>query len=98
MEISFEVITFEPVLSGHSKMEKTKVLKTDGCLMQVKSIAECSPWSILQYFSPALSYNWSFLGMAVLDGFYCIDDGGHISHEGPPMITISHQEPTAQES
>ena len=23
--------------------------------MQVKSIAECSPWSILQYFWPALS-------------------------------------------
>ena len=24
--------------------------------MQVKSIAECSPWSILQYFRPSLSY------------------------------------------
>ena len=30
--------------------------------MKVKSIAECSPWSILQYFWPALSNNWpSFL-------------------------------------
>ena len=28
--------------------------------MKVKSIAECSPWSILQYFWPALSDNWSW--------------------------------------
>ena len=27
---------------------------TNGSLMQVKIIAECSPWSILQYFGPAL--------------------------------------------
>ena len=27
--------------------------------MKVTSIAECSPWSILQYFLPALSDNWS---------------------------------------
>ena len=27
--------------------------------MKVKSIAECSPWSILQYFWPAFSGNWS---------------------------------------
>ena len=30
------------VKSGHSKKDKTKVLKTDGSLMQVESIAECS--------------------------------------------------------
>ena len=28
-------------------------------LMQVKSIAECSKWSILQYFRPSLSYQLS---------------------------------------
>ena len=28
--------------------------------MKVKCIAECSPWSILQYFWPALSDNWSW--------------------------------------
>ena len=28
--------------------------------MKVGSIAECSPWSILQYFWPALSDNWSW--------------------------------------
>ena len=34
--------TVKPVLSSHSNIDKTKVLKTDYGLMQVKSIAECS--------------------------------------------------------
>ena len=34
--------TVKPVLSGHSKIDKIKVLKTDGSLMQVESIAKCS--------------------------------------------------------
>ena len=33
---------------------------TNGSLIKVESIAECSPWSILQYFWPALSNNWSW--------------------------------------
>ena len=32
----------EPVLSARSKTGKTKVLKTDGSLIQAESIAECS--------------------------------------------------------
>ena len=32
------------------KIEKTKILRTNGNLMNVKSIAECSLWGILQYF------------------------------------------------
>ena len=40
--INREINTVKPVLSGHSKMDKTKVLKTNGSLMKVKSIAECS--------------------------------------------------------
>ena len=40
--------TVKPVLSGHSKIDKTKILMTNGTLMKVESIAECSPWSILQ--------------------------------------------------
>ena len=36
--------TVKPVLSGHSKK------KTNNRLMKVKSIAECSKGSILQYF------------------------------------------------
>ena len=41
------------------KKDKTMTLITNGSLMKVKSIAECSPWSILQYFCPAISNNWS---------------------------------------
>ena len=42
--------TVKPVLSGHSKLDKTKIFMINGCLMKVEGIAECSPWSILQYF------------------------------------------------
>ena len=52
--------TVKPVLSSHSKIDKTKVLMANGRLMKVESIAECSPWSILQYFWPALSDNRSW--------------------------------------
>ena len=34
--------TVKLVLSGHSKIDKTKVLKTNGSLKKVESIAECS--------------------------------------------------------
>ena len=42
-------------------LKKTKklVFKTNHRLMQVKRIAECSKWSILQYFRPSLSYQLS---------------------------------------
>ena len=52
--------TVIPVLSGHSKIDKTNILMSNGSLMKVKSIAECSPWSILQYFWPAISNNLSW--------------------------------------
>ena len=32
------------------KNRQNKDLNDNGSLMQVESIAECSPWSILQYF------------------------------------------------
>ena len=35
-------LTVKPVLSGHSKIEKTIVLKTNGILMKVESITEYS--------------------------------------------------------
>ena len=38
----FHIDTVKSVLSGHSKIDKTKVLKTNGSLMKVESIAECS--------------------------------------------------------
>ena len=34
--------TVKPVLSGHSKKDKTQVLKTNGSLVKVESIEECS--------------------------------------------------------
>ena len=39
---------------------KKKVFMTNGSLMKVDSVAECSSWkrSILQYFRPALSKHW----------------------------------------
>ena len=49
--------TEKPVLSGHSKRRPKLVSKTNYRLMQVKSIAECSKRSILQYFRPSLSYH-----------------------------------------
>ena len=41
------------------KKGNTKILIKIGSLMKVERIAECSPWSILQYFWPALNDNWS---------------------------------------
>ena len=40
--LCFVISTVKPVLSGHSNIDKTKVFKTNGSLMKVKSIAECS--------------------------------------------------------
>ena len=49
-------------LSKRPKM----VIKTNYRLMQVKSIAECSNVSILQYFQPALSYHLSLRSLFCL--------------------------------
>ena len=43
----------------------------NGSLMKVESIAECSPWSILQYFRLALSGNWSLENQ-----FFCLFESG----------------------
>ena len=47
---SYKHGTVKTVSNGHSKIDKTEILMTNASLMKVKSIAECSPWSILQYF------------------------------------------------
>ena len=49
--------TVKPVSNGHSQKDQKLVFKTNFCLMEVKSIAECSKCSILQYFQPSLSYH-----------------------------------------
>ena len=56
----------KPVISGQSKRRSKLVFKTDYCLMQVKSIAECSKGSILQYFRPSLSYSLLFRSLLCL--------------------------------
>ena len=45
-----ELVTAKLVLNGHSKIDKTKILMITGSLIKAESIAECSPWSNLQYF------------------------------------------------
>ena len=40
-QIMLIFITVKPVLSSHSKIDKTKILKPCGSSMQVKSTAEC---------------------------------------------------------
>ena len=40
----------KPVLSGHSKIDKTMVLKTNGSLMKVESIAERSQGAFCSTF------------------------------------------------
>ena len=53
------VITVKPVISGHADRPPKLVLNIDHPLMQIKSMAECSKGSILQYFRPSLSYHFS---------------------------------------
>ena len=43
ISIKILLCTVKPVLSGHTKIDKTKVLKTNGSLMKVVNIAEYSP-------------------------------------------------------
>ena len=50
----------------HSQKDRKLVFKTNYCLMQVKSIAECPKGSILQYFRPSLSDNWSLRSLFCL--------------------------------
>ena len=64
--------TVKPVLTGHSKKTKKLFFKTDYCIMQVKSIAECSNGSILQYFRPSLSYHLT------LSSLFCLFLSGRL--------------------
>ena len=55
IETIFLSITVKPVFkSRHSKEDPKYVFNIDYRLMQVKSIAECSKRSILQYFWPSI--------------------------------------------
>ena len=70
--------------------------------MKVKSITECSTWSILQYFWPALSDKWSwnqflvFMRVAVLHRFYCISTSDFHSKQSSganSLVIWIHQKP-----
>ena len=39
--VPLKIYTVKPVLSGHSKVDNTKVVKKNGSFMKVESIAEC---------------------------------------------------------
>ena len=53
-------------LKGHYQKDQRMVFNTSYRLMQVKSIAECSKGSILQYFRPSLSYHLSLRSLFCL--------------------------------
>ena len=78
--------TVKTVLSGHSKIVKTKFLMTNGSIMKVESVAECSHWSILQYFWPAFKDNrcWKPILFFFLSG--CLRQG--LQHCLPPPLTL----------
>ena len=45
-QMQLRIITVKPVLSGHSKNDKAKILMTNGSLMKVGSIAECNTFDL----------------------------------------------------
>ena len=48
--------TVKYVFCGHLKIDKTKVLKTNGSLMKVKCIAECSLGAFCNIYTPVTKY------------------------------------------
>ena len=56
--LAFLWCAVKPVYNPRSQKDQKLFFKTNYCFMQVKSIAECSKGSILQYFWPALSYHF----------------------------------------
>ena len=80
-----KLCTVKPVLRGHSKEEQKLVLKTDYRLMQVKSIAECSDGSILQYFRPSLSYYLSLRPLFMCNFEWPLKTGFTVSINTKPV-------------
>ena len=54
----------KPVLSGHSKIDKTKILMTNGGLMKVESIAECS----IGAFCYTFDLHYAIIGLKTIFG------------------------------
>ena len=67
---SCKICTVKPVLSSHSKIDKAKILMTNGRLMKVESIAECSPFDLHQAIIGLQNQILFVLRVAILDRFY----------------------------
>ena len=48
----YNVSTVKPVLNDLSKIDKPKIVMTNGSLMKVESVAEGSPWSRMLQKAP----------------------------------------------
>ena len=71
-QVGFPTNTYSKTCIKRPLKKKNKIVfKTDYRLMQVKSIAECSKGSILQYFRPSLSYHLSVRSL------FCLFLSGH---------------------
>ena len=68
-------------------MDTIRILMTNGSLMKVESIAECSKGSILQYYWHALSDNWFW---KLIFGLF---ESGHFAqvllYSAVPLLNIS---------
>ena len=69
--------TVNPVLNGHSKIDKIRILMTNGSLMKAESIAECSFCNTFDLYKAIIGIENRlvvFLRVAVLHRFYCTYD------------------------
>ena len=86
--VPYITYTVNSVLSSHTQKRRPKIGFQDRlCLMQVKSIAECSKGSILQYFGPSLSYHMS------LRPLFCLFLSGHLRYN--KFLNLTHSLPLA---
>ena len=75
------LITVKPVWSGHLKMDKTKILKKNGILMQVKSTAECSmEHSAVFSTFIKLPVVIKIFVLSIFEWLFCTDFTVHISN------------------
>ena len=72
------ILTVKPVLSSHSKIDKTKILMTNGSIMKAKVLqnatlgAFCNTFDLHSAIISLENQFLVFLRVAVLDRFYCI--------------------------
>ena len=80
--------TVKPVLSGHSKIDKIKVLKSNDRLMKVESIAECS----LGAFCNTFDLHEGIFGLEnqLLVSFLSGRSGQVLLYFDPSIYTMNH--------